>query len=235
MERSMFFGRLLVRIGLVVAVGLVTVAAGAAAGASTEEFRQAHQWAEVAFARPRVAAEPDDSLTVVRRKHYVLTNRSGWNTPLTLGDRQYAHGMYMDAPAAVRVRLSRPAVEFTAQVGIDNNQSTRGKPDAGSARFHVAVEGERVFSTPVCKLATGATDVKVALKGAKEFFLEVDDGGNGVGWDQCDWADAAVKLDDGKTLFLDELPVRAGPSTRRLGVPFSFTYDGKPSDGFLDA
>ena len=206
-----------------------------------DEIRLAHQWAEDVFAKPiqakRQAAPPPatDAMVVLRKSHKVLQNRTAWDAPLKLGDRQYEHGLYMDAPAVVRVRLGRPAVRFTAIVGIDNNQSTQGKPDAGSARFHVVVGGERVFSTPVLKLKSGPVAVDVPLNGSTEFVLEVDDGGNGRGWDQCTWAEAAVTLDDGSTRRLGELvrsdlgPWQENPSN----APFSFTYGGKPSHELL--
>ena len=154
--------------------------AGAAA-ALREEIALAHEWVEAAFAKsrtpagPRVAAMPTDVVIVLRKSHKVLKNRTVWDTPLTLGDKQYAHGIFMDAPAAVRVRLSWPAVEFTARVGIDNNQSTRGKPEAGSARFHVIVNGKKVFSTPTTRTlsSTTASPIFTLCSGVWAFSLSV--------------------------------------------------------------
>ncbi|NQT17538.1 MAG: NPCBM/NEW2 domain-containing protein, partial [Planctomycetes bacterium] len=214
--------------------------AQAAAPDHDNEIQLAHQWADAALAKPRrtkgqTPPLPTDALFVVRKSHLVLTNRTPWGTPPTLGDRKYEHGVYMDAPAAVRVHLSRPATRFTATVGIDNNRSTQAKPEGGSARFHVVVGGDRVFSSDVLKLDTRPLAVDVPLGGCKEFLLEVDDGGNGRGWDQCTWADAAVKLDDGSTLRLDELSkVDASPWQENYSTaPFSFTYGGKPSHDLL--
>lgn len=214
--------------------------AQAAAPNHDREIQLAHQWADAALAKPRrtkgqTPPLPTDALFVVRKSHLVLTNRTPWGTPPTLGDRKYEHGVYMDAPAAVRVHLSRPATRFTATVGIDNNRSTQAKPEGGSARFHVVIGGDRVFSSAVLKLDTPPLAVDVPLSGCKEFLLEVDDGGNGRGWDQCTWADAAVKLDDGSTLRLDELTkVDASPWQENFSTaPFSFTYGGKPSHDLL--
>ena len=203
-----------------------------------EEIHRAHQWAEAAFAEPGttgpppVTPHPVCALTVLHKSHKVLTNRTVWNTPLKLADKQYEHGIFMDAPAAVRVRLAQPAVELTATVGIDNNQDTQSNPDSGSARFHVSVGGKRVFSTPVLRVQSDPVRVKMSLDRAEEFVLEVDDGGNGRSHDQCTWADAAVKLDDGSVRFLDEgvfCPWRPNSST----APFSFTYGGVPSGELL--
>ncbi len=205
----------------------------------TDAVRCAHRWATAAFAKPRApATSPSpsiaaDSLAVLHKSHTALKNRSVWDTPLKLADKQYAHGLFMDAPAAVRVHLRRPAVEFTARVGIDNNANTEGHREAGSARFHVVAGGKRLFSTPVLRLRAKPVSVKVPLHGVKEFVLEVDDGGNGRGWDQCTWADAAVKLDDGSTRLLDELPFTVYRRTRQTTAPFSFTYGGQSSEMLL--
>ena len=213
---------------------LLPTLAAAAEDRLAGETGRAHRWAATAFGPPRVVKQahrpaPETCrLTVLHKSHTVLAGRTVWNKPLKLGDRVYQHGVFMDAPAAVRVSLAQPAVEFTATVGIDNNQSTQGSPDSGSARFHVVVGGKRVFSTPVLKVRSEPARVKVPLDGAQEFVLEVDDGGNGRSHDQCTWADAAVKLDDGSVCRLDECSLsgwRGNPST----APFSFTFGGKPS------
>jgi hypothetical protein len=103
------------------------------------------QWSAEAFGKPRVVsteAAPSEGLCVLRQSHKVLVNRTVWDTPITMANSQFTHGIYMDAPAALQVMLPRPASQFTAQIGIDNNNSTKGSPDTPSARFHVSI-GER--------------------------------------------------------------------------------------------
>ena len=166
-------------------------------------------------------------LFVEQSRHLVLRNRNWQNVPLRLGAEILSHGLYMDTPATVRVSLDRPAEEFTAKVGID--RFTTG----GSARFHVIVGGERVLTTPVLRGGGEPVPIRVPLDGARGFTLEVDDAGDGIDCDQCDWGDATVKCADGGSAFLDELPLFANRGNRRLGVPFSFRYGGRPSDEFL--
>jgi len=203
------------------------------ASALTHALEEAHAWAERAFAKPEPRTVPDNAVVVERRRNHVLKGRTGWDTPLRLGQNTYEHGLFMDTPAAVRVVLAQPADAFTADVGIDHNDDTQRAPDSGSAHFHVIVKGERVLSTGILKLADGATPIYVPLDGAREFTLEVDDGGDGIAHDQCDWANAAVRLADGTNRYLDEFPLVDGSGGRRLDVPFSFTYGGKPSDALL--
>jgi alpha-galactosidase len=214
-----------------VVAGLVLLALSASVGAAedqSETIPEAHAWAARAFGKPAAVSPTGKGLFVESSRHLVLRNRTWTNARLRLGDRTYDHGLYMDTPATVRVSLGEPAEEFTAEVGID--RFTGG----GSARFHVAVDGTRVLSTPVLRSGDEAMPVKAPLNGAPEFVLEVDDAGDGINCDQCDWGDAAVRLRSGRTLFLDELPLFAALRQRRLAVPFSFRYDGRPSDEFLD-
>lgn len=186
------------------------------------------QWIQGAFAKPLQQGEDRDRLAVLQRSHKILKGRTVWGAPIQLGDDIFDHGLYMDAPAAVRVQLTRPAVSFSAMVGIDNNQSTKGKPEAGSVRFHVEVDGRIVFSTQVIRLADEPVHLEVPLKDAS-FVLRVDDGGNGRGWDQCSWAEAVVTFADGSRLYLDELPLERPCSI----APFSFFADGEFCDSFL--
>jgi alpha-galactosidase len=81
---------------------------------------------------------------------------------------------------------------------------------------------------------TPSVPVQVDLEGAKEFVLEVGDGGDGISCDQADWADARVELADGKTIWLGDLPTY-GVNARTYTVEpfFSFTYGGKPSTELL--
>jgi len=196
-----------------------------------------HAWMKTAFARPQPVAEaagPPEGLRVLHKSHKVLLNRTVWETPITLGPKQYAHGVYMDAPAALRVRLGQSATEFSAVIGIDNNRDTRAAPNTPSAGFHVVLGGVRVFSSSVRKLRDGPLLIRVPLDGARELVLETDDGGDGRNFDQCIWADALVKLADGSSQYLGAMPMAPAPKNRS-NTPVSFRYGGKPSDTLLPA
>ena len=190
-------------------------------------------WMETAFnASDKPAETPGspaaDRLNVLHQSHKVLAGKTVWNTPIRLGEKTFEHGLYMDAPASVAVSFVKPAERFTALVGIDNNADTRRNPDAPSVRFHVSVAGKRVFSSSVRRLADPPLEVNIPLKDAKEFTLEVDDGGNGRACDQAVWADAAVVTESGETRFLDEFAMTPKRRVTGEGVPFSCTIDGVP-------
>ena len=125
--------------------------------------------------------------------------------------------------------------------GLDHNDDTaRGK---GSVIFTVRVRDTVAFQSEVMRYGTPAREVNVDLGGAERFTLEVGDAGDGIGWDQSDWADAKVTLADGKELWLGDMPLRdrrwrAGARRPSCGLPilpFSFVYDGQSSDRLLAA
>ena len=118
--------------------------------------------------------------------------------------------------------LDRPARKLVAVIGLDRNVDNT----AASCRFLVRVGDKEVFATEVLRAGAPPRAIDVPLEGAKELDLMVEDGGDGRGWDQADWADAKVVLQDGSELWLDELPMDYGP-------PFSFVYGGKHSSEFL--
>ncbi len=75
----------------------------------------------------------------------------------------------------------------------------------------------------------------VALEGASELVLEVNDGGDGISCDQSDWADARVVLQNGSEVWLGDLS-ELDPARRfNTALPFSFVYDGKFSKDLLKA
>lgn len=230
--------RSLARGGALILVALAACGPASGTEPTGRERTCVESWIERSWGQPPTVASAESArvprLTVLQRSHQCLAGRSVWGTPLKLGERVFARGLYMDAPARVHVALGQPAVELSAEVGIDNNADTERNPDAGSARFHVAVGGERVFSTGVCRLADGAVAVRVPLKGADELTLEVDDGGDGRGWDQCVWGDVKVVLLDGTELWLDGLP-QGGWPVNRSSLPFSFRYGGIDSAECLPA
>jgi alpha-galactosidase len=82
------------------------------------------------------------------------------------------------------------------------------------------------------KVASDPVELKVLLHGARQFVIEVDDGGNGRGWDQCTWAEAAVKLENGSVRSLGECPRKHG-LTNRCSAPFSFSLGGLASSDLL--
>ncbi len=150
--------------------------------------------------------------------------RSG--APLNLAGQQYTRGLYCHALSKLIVRLPSPGAKFSAVVGVDSNSDTKG--GKGSVVFIVTADGKELFRTPTMHEGTKQS-VNVELTGAKSFVLEASDAGDGIGHDQADWADAKVTLQDGKELWLGDMPEAGGAPPSRTGLPISFTLGGEKS------
>ena len=155
--------------------------------------------------------------------------RSWRGTPFQLGERTYTNGLAFNSTKHILVHLGKPARRFTAEVGLENNDDTRrGETEGhGSVTFHVLVGGKEVFGSPVRRRKDGALPLNVPLEGAREFEIQVKDGGDGRGWDQALWAEAKVLLEDGSLVSLHSLPWEGNP----FGL--SFLYDGASSAKLL--
>ncbi len=196
--------------------------------------RQVRNWALEAFTgKPGEDGSARVRLRVLRQDHSTLHfGRSAIETPLRIGSRSFQRGLGTHAFSDIAVSVPEGAVRFEAAVGVDNNADTGGR--RGSVEFVVLVDGEEVARTPVLK--AGDPPVPIVLRvpvGARELRLQVTDGGDGVAFDQADWADAAFVMADRSTRYLDEgqldLPM-AGTE-----VTFSFVLGGQSSRDLLDS
>ena len=196
------------------------------------EMSDAARWAGAKFKAATDTTKPDPGLYVLANHDPVQRNGRG-GQPMRLLDKTYARGLYCHAVSRVIVRLPAAGAEFTAVVGVDSNEQTSG--GRGSVRFAVQVNGQERFKSPLLREGVAGLPVTVDLDGATEFVLLVDDGGDGIGCDQADWAEARAKLKDGRELWLADLPMTDGAGREPLSTdpPFAFTYDGKPSAELL--
>lgn len=76
---------------------------------------------------------------------------------------------------------------FTSFVGVDQETN-----NVASIAFKVYVDGELKAETAVMRKGDAQEFIKVNIAGAKELKLMVTDGGNGIGSDHGDWADAKL-------------------------------------------
>lgn len=200
------------------------------ASATVPEIALNREWAERAFSGEAAGPAGVDRLAIV---HEDMPGDTKVNTcsfasrpPIRLGERTYARGIGVNSTSVLRVALSRPAARFLAEIGLDRNVDGT----VASVRFHVAAGDEEVFATDVIRPGAQPLPIDAPLAGAREVLLTVDDGGDGRGWDQADWADARVLLEDGSVLWLDDLARSAAASA---DVPFSFVYGGRSSRELL--
>jgi alpha-galactosidase len=201
---------------------------------TSAEFTLCRQWSESTFGPERPPEHPPGLVLLYQDVADGVTRGRSWRgTPFQLGDQTYANGIAFNSTKHILVRLGQPGEHFTAEVGLENNDDTRrgASQGAGSVTFHVLVAGKEVFTTPVLRLNDGARPLDVPLNGAREFEIRVGDGGDGRGWDQALWANAVVKLRDGSSLRLQDLPWAGQSNANPYAV--SFVLDHQPSTVLL--
>ena len=203
-----------------------------------DEFHLRNHWMDPLFGRTRQTARPHMELLYEDVSEGISRGKSWRGTPYQLGDKTYTNGLGFNSTKHMLVVLGQPAERFVAEVGLENNDDTRRGTAAGhgSVTFHVLIDGKEVFASPVLRLKDGAHAVNVPLKGASQFEIRVKDGGDSRSWDQALWADAAVKLQDGSSVRLQDLPLEQ-TLRKKLSLtkpPFSFFFDGKPSIELLE-
>ncbi|MFH9724373.1 endo-alpha-N-acetylgalactosaminidase family protein [Streptomyces sp. NPDC017254] len=110
---------------------------------------------------------------------------TGDGSPLRIGGVTYAKGLGSHAPAKVRYYLGGRCTSLTAEVGVDDVQTSRG-----SVRFSVLADGTEKVASPVLKAADAAWPLTADVTGASYVDLVVDDGGDSNGNDHADWGAA---------------------------------------------
>jgi alpha-galactosidase len=140
-------------------------------------------------------------------------------TPLRIGSRPFPKGIGAHSNGRIVVQLKKPAESFHAWVGIENNSDTMTR---GSAVFSVIVDGRERYTSPICRGGEDPREVQVDLAGAHELILAVNDAGDGISFDQSDWAEASIAM-NGEIVHLGDFL----ESRLFRTVPTSFDYDGK--------
>jgi alpha-galactosidase len=186
------------------------------------------EWVQQAFSKTPAPAT-DDRLIVVHEDSPGDTKlgRCAFGGPLRLGDKVYTRGIGVNSRSVLRISLTRPAKRFLADIGLDRNVDGT----AASVTMHVRVGDKDLFATPVIRPNGKVHSIDVPLDGATTFDLIVNNGGDGRGWDQADWADARIILADGSESWIDDL---ARQWQLGAGLPFSFVYAGQHSAVFLN-
>ena len=223
---------LLVAITLLASPALLT-----AADRFQADMAQAHRWVSAKFEGMPKAPPVQGYLMVYVRSGTVQKNGIEGvvggvqgEYPLEIGNKDYPRGLYCPSLGKIVVHLPTSAERFQAVVGVDSSD-TRFIDNAGrgSVVASVRVSGKEAYHSAVMHAGMPAVPVNVHLGRATEFTLELSDTGNQTNWDQVDWAEARVKLENGRTLWLDELPIGPIPGAYSAEVPFSFRYGGQSS------
>ncbi len=201
--------------------------------ATRTECEAMQAWAARVFAGEAIPGSGPAPLSLeVRRQGFSTLHfrRSCLDTPLRIGEQDFARGLGTHANSEIAVALPAGAVRFEAFAGIDNNHDTRGQ--FGSVVCSVEADGTELLRTPVLRGGDAPYAVPVDLPaGARELVLKVDTTPDGPSHDQTDWADAQIVLADGARIHLDE--GHDAPLLSAERPPLSFIYGGRSSTEFL--
>ncbi len=115
-------------------------------------------------------------------------NRSIEGKTITINGRIFEHGVGTHAVSYYAINLDGEAERFKAMVGVDDDANQQ-RP---SIQFLVHADRRQVFKSPILHFREAAFPVEVDLQGVKLLELMVEDGGDGIGWDHADWADAFI-------------------------------------------
>ena len=214
-----------------VVIGLSVAMSAPAVSVMPEELAEARQWSAAKFAGQPLQQPTEPALIVLANHDPVQKNARG-GRPMRIVDKEYTRGLYCHAFSKIVVRLPGPGARFSAIVGVDSNEQTSG--GRGSVEFSVSVGGTEKFRSGVMREGMAGRPVTVDLGGAAEFVIQVDETPDGISCDQSNWAEAKVTLQDGRELWLADLPLReAERAPYSTDLPFSFVYDGKASAELL--
>lgn len=186
------------------------------------------QWADDVFTAKQIAEVATESCSITHEDAIGDTKfgRCAGGGPIMMGGKQYNAGVGVNSSSSLRVTLSKPAKRFIAAIGLNDTVDAA----VASVVFRLDVSGKPMFKSSLMRRVDGAKQIDVELNGATTFDLVVEDGGDGRGWDQANWADARIVFEDGSKKLLDELARRARVGR---GLPFSFVYGGKHSSLFI--
>ena len=106
---------------------------------------------------------------------------------IAINEVDFSKGLGVHARSELRYNLAGKYELFRSFVGVDDEVGMRG-----SVVFQVWLDGVKAFESPLMRGTDPARLVELPTTGKLELKLIVLDGGNGIGSDHADWADAQV-------------------------------------------
>ena len=118
-------------------------------------------------------------------------DRSITQTPLSIGNVKFEHGVGTHAFSELWLKLDGNAKEFTAKVGVDDN----ARDPRAAVEFIVYGNDRVLWDSGVCKLGETPRECQVDLAGIKTLALAVVNAAEGIGFDHGDWGEARFDYD----------------------------------------
>ena len=117
-------------------------------------------------------------------------NLSVDNHTLSIDGRTFKRGLGTHAISTLYVDLKGSAASFSANVGVDGEEST----STASVKFYVIGDGKNLWESGVMRGSDQAKNVSVNLTGITNLLLKVDTASDGISFDHADWADAKFEM-----------------------------------------
>jgi len=108
---------------------------------------------------------------------------------ITLNGVSYDKGLGVHAYSEASYFLGGIVSTFSADIGVDDEVNNRG-----SIVFQVWADGDKIYDSGLMTGDSATKHVNVDVAGKSVLKLVVTDGGNGVGSDHGDWADAKITI-----------------------------------------
>ncbi len=114
---------------------------------------------------------------------------------ISIGGKQYTKGLGTHAASSIVYKLSaaNDCTMFKVVVGLDDEIRTQS--EFGSVIFQVWMDGMQVWNSQRLTVTGNSTSetVNLPVTGTKTLELRVTDGGDDLGYDHADWADAQIE------------------------------------------
>jgi alpha-galactosidase len=219
---------------------ILSISQLARANSDPAELAAMRRWAEAKFAG-RSQASPQQSNLLLLLKPGAFARKNIQGHPFLIAGRTFADGIAMRSQGEIQVQVPSGASRFQVVLGVDGNDigyySNAGR---GSVVASVLVEGKELYRSPVLHEGLPGIPLDLDLHGAQQFSIRLQ----AVGarpptyqseWDQADWADARLVLNNGQVQPLSELQIGPLPHQDSTDPPFSFQLGGKSSSTLLPA
>jgi hypothetical protein len=108
---------------------------------------------------------------------------------LSIGGREYAHGLGAHANGHIMLRLDGKYETFEAEIGVQTQLN-----NIGSVVFCVLGDGAELFRSEVMRGGQQAKKIQVSVAGIRYLFLALEDAGDGITGDAGNWAEARLVL-----------------------------------------
>jgi alpha-galactosidase len=228
-----------ISVSLLITLLLITSSLVPAADLQPGDSAAIHRWTEAKFGGHSEERPSQPSLLLATLKPTFLARGNISGRRFTIAEQTFADGIAMRSPGELVMDAPKGISRFRAVLGVDSNDigyySNAGR---GSVIASIAVGSSVVYRSPVLHEGLSGIPIDVDLKGAPRVSLRLEHVGVRSPtyqneWDQADWADATINLNDGRVQPLSQLQIGPLPAAESPDPPFSFILDGKLSSNIL--